>query len=86
MSLTSVTFDIPEDSLATLDEIAENLGENREHVLREAIAFYLEDYKQECAEFAEAERQIDAGETISHEEMLKRFEAMKASRPEKQAA
>ena len=75
MSLKILTFEASEESIATLDEIAENLGENREFVLREAVASYLSDYQQDCIELAEADRQIDAGETVPHDEVVAWFNA-----------
>jgi predicted transcriptional regulator len=75
MSMKPITFEVPEESLATLDEIAENLGETRDCVLRHAIALYLEDYKRECEEVTQAERQIDAGNFLTQEQMETRFQA-----------
>jgi len=75
MSMKPVTFELSEEALATLDEIAENLGENRDCVLREAVAFYLADYARLQTEVDEAERQIDAGEFFTQEQMEARFEA-----------
>jgi predicted transcriptional regulator len=79
MSMTSVTFEAPEAALATIDEIAANMETDRATVLRDALAFYLADYEEEKAMIAEADRQFAAGETISHEEVLARFNTWKAS-------
>jgi predicted transcriptional regulator len=86
MSMKTVTFEASEESIAKIDEIAANLEADRETVLREALTMYLADYEHLKSELAEGIRQADAGETISHEEMLERFEAMKASARDKQAA
>jgi predicted transcriptional regulator len=86
MSMKTVTFEAPEESITTIDEIAVNLEADRETVLREALAMYLADYEHLKSELAEGIRQADAGETISHEEMLERFESMKAAAKETKAA
>jgi predicted transcriptional regulator len=77
MSAINIDLDISEEQLKTLDEIAANMAVDRATVLREAIAFYLADYAQEGADLAESIRQADAGETISHEDMLERFAKVK---------
>jgi predicted transcriptional regulator len=80
MSQPTVTFELPEESLKTLDEIASNMETDRATVLREAIGLYLADYAALKAESEEAHRAYEAGETISQAEMEARFEAMKAAR------
>lgn len=86
MSLKSLTFEASESSLATLDEIAKGLGETREYVLREAFAQYIAEYEGEKAIVAEADRQFEAGETVSHEEVVAKFLAWKAANVVREAA
>ena len=74
MSDQALTFEVPEESIATLDEIASNRGVDRETVLREALAIYLARYEELKADLDEAERQIDAGDSLTHEEVAARFE------------
>jgi predicted transcriptional regulator len=74
MSAKALTFEAPEESIANLDEIASNRGVDRETVLREALAMYLADYEELKADLEEAERQIDAGDFLTHEEVVARFE------------
>jgi hypothetical protein len=45
MSMKTITFEASEESIVTLDEIAVNLGESRDYILREALAVYLEQYE-----------------------------------------
>ncbi len=75
MSMKPVTFEASEETIAMLDEIAGNVGESREYVLREAVASYLAGYEQLQAEVDEAEQQIDAGKFFTQDEMEARFEA-----------
>jgi predicted transcriptional regulator len=74
MSAKAVTFEAPEESIATIDEIAANLGVDRETVLREALATYLADYEELKADLEESLAQIDAGDFLTHAEVLARFE------------
>jgi predicted transcriptional regulator len=86
MSMKTVTFEAPEESIATIDDIAINLGIDRAEVLREALALYLAGDDDLQADLAEAIRQADAGETISHEEVLAEFESWKTSVKDRKAA
>jgi predicted transcriptional regulator len=74
MSDKALTFEAPEESIATLDEIASNRGVDRETVLREALATYLSDYERLKADLEESLAQIDAGDFLTHEEVVARFE------------
>jgi predicted transcriptional regulator len=74
MNAKAVTFEAPEESIATLDEIASNRGVDRETVLREALATYLSDYERLKADLEESLAQIDAGDFLTHEEVVARFE------------
>jgi len=75
MSMQSVTFEASEESIATIDEIAANREVDRAEILHDAIALYLADYEQLKADIAEGERDIDAGNFVTHEEVEARFEA-----------
>jgi len=86
MSMKTVTFETPEESIATIDEIAVNLGVDRAEVLREALALYLAGDDALEADLAEAIRQADADETISHEEFMAQFESWKSSVKGREAA
>ena len=74
MSAKPVTFEAPEEFIATIDEIAANLGVDRETVVREAVATYLADYEQLKADLEESTAEIDAGDFLTHEEVVARFE------------
>ena len=75
MSQQTVTLELPEESLKTLDEIAANMEVDRAAVLREAIALYLADFEALKSESEEAEREIAAGRYLTQDEMEARFEA-----------
>ncbi len=75
MSMTTVTLEVPEAALATIDEIAANMETDRVTILRDALAFYFADYEQEKAEVEEARRQIDAGNFKTQDEMEALFKA-----------
>jgi predicted transcriptional regulator len=79
MSMRAVSFEVSEEYLKTIDEIASNMEVDRASVLNDAVAMYLADYQQELADGAEADRQVEAGETLSHEEVVARYETWKAS-------
>ena len=74
MSVKAVTFEASDESITTIDEIAANLGVDRATVLREAVATYLADYEQLKADLEESTAQIDAGDFLTHEEVVDRFE------------
>ena len=74
MSDKALTFEAPEEAIATVDEIASNRGVDRETVLREALATYLSDYERLKADLEESLAQIDAGDFLTHEEVVARFE------------
>lgn len=74
MSAKPISFEASDESIATLDEIAANLGVDRATVLREALAMYLEDYEQLKSDLEEAANEIDAGDFLPHEEVVARFE------------
>lgn len=75
MSANSVTVEVTESELAVLDEIAAGREIGRTELIHEAVAAYLADYAQLQADLDEADRQIEAGEFIAHEEVVARFEA-----------
>jgi predicted transcriptional regulator len=81
MSAKTVTFEVPEESIATVDEIAANLGVDRGSVLSEALAMYLADYEELKSQLEESIAQIDAGDFLTHEEVLARHkEKMRTNR------
>jgi predicted transcriptional regulator len=82
MSLKTVTFEASEESLATLDEIAASRSIDHAEVLRDALDFYLADYVSLKADLEEADRQIESGETVSHEEVVAWFNAQHAREAE----
>jgi predicted transcriptional regulator len=72
MSAKTVTFEASEESIATIDEIAANRGVDQASVLREALAMYLADYEELKLQLEESIAQIDAGDFLTHEEVLAR--------------
>ena len=79
MANVKVTLELTEEELKTVDEIASNLETDRDGALRDMVEFYMDNYRAECAEAAEADRQLQAGETYSHEEVVAKYESWKAS-------
>jgi predicted transcriptional regulator len=86
MSLKTITFEASEAALATIDEIAVNMEVDRNTVLREALEIYLAQYELDKAEAAEVDRQFEAGETLSHEEVMAKYETWKAEHSVREAA
>ena len=70
MSSTTVTFEAPQELIATVDEIASARSVDRAIILRDALAEYIAEYEDIQADFAESERQFAAGETVPHQEMV----------------
>jgi predicted transcriptional regulator len=75
MSLTPIIFDVPEESLAALDEIAANMEADRATVLREAVGVYLSTYAQEKSIVEQAEQDIASGNFLAQQEVEARFKA-----------
>jgi predicted transcriptional regulator len=78
MSMKTLTFEAPEEAIAALDEIAVNLGVSREAVLGLAVDRYLAQHEDLKAEVEEAERQIDAGNFFTQEQIEARFASMQS--------
>jgi predicted transcriptional regulator len=70
MSSTIVSFEVPQELIATIDQIASNRSVDRAAIFRDALAEYVAEYLDLQADLEEGERQIAAGETVSHEDML----------------
>jgi predicted transcriptional regulator len=82
MSMKTLTFEAPEEAIAVVDEIAAGQSASQADVLRQALDLYLADYASLKADLAEADRQIESGETISHEEVIAWFEDQHAHEAE----
>jgi predicted transcriptional regulator len=82
MSLKTITFEASEESIATLDEIAAVRSLQHDELLRNALDLYLADYALLKADLQEADRQIDAGETVSHDEVVAWFNEQHTSKAE----
>jgi predicted transcriptional regulator len=70
MAEVIVTFNIEEDALRIIDEIAVNMELDRAAVLRDALTQYLASYRKECAEAEEAMSDIEAGNFYTHEQVM----------------
>ena len=86
MSVETVTFEASKELMATVDEIASNRSVDRAVILRDALAEYLTDYEDLQADLDESERQIAAGETVPHEEVVAWFNAKYAELDKSEAA
>jgi predicted transcriptional regulator len=82
MSLKTITFEASEESIAALDEIAAVRSVQHDELLRNALDLYLADYALLKADLQEADRQIDAGETVSHDEVVAWFNEQHTSEAE----
>src|ERR1700761_1774300 len=70
MGMTKIVTEIPEDALAAIDKISVNKHMDRGGILREALDAYLEDHAQIEADLKEADLQIEAGDTVPHEDVV----------------
>ena len=75
MSAQTVTFEAPTEAIAAVDEIASTREVDRAEILRDALAMYLAEHESLKSDLEEADRQIEAGETIPHEEVVAWFNA-----------
>jgi predicted transcriptional regulator len=80
--MKTLTFEAPEEAIAVVDEIAAGQSASQAEVLRQALDLYLADYASLKADLAEADRQIESGETVSHEEVIAWFKAQHAHEAE----
>jgi predicted transcriptional regulator len=71
MPLKTITFRVPEERLQALDLLAEVQQRDRSFVLNEAVNQYLSLYDYHCELIREGLRQVEAGETVPHEEVLR---------------
>jgi predicted transcriptional regulator len=74
MSKDTVTFRLPPEKRAALDEIAAGLDRDRTYVLNEAIDLYLELHQWQVAHILNGIQQADAGEFASEDEVSAAFE------------
>jgi predicted transcriptional regulator len=86
MSVETITFEAPKELIATIDEIAAQREVDRADIMRDALAEYLADYEDLQADLDEGYRQLDAGETVSHEEMVTWLHAQHSETDKSEAA
>ena len=86
MSTATVTFEVPQELIATVDEIASKRSIDRAVILRDALAEYIADYEDLQSDLDESERQMAAGETVPHEEVVAWFHAQHSEHDESEAA
>jgi len=82
MSMKTLSFEASEESVATLEEIAAWRAVDHAEVLRDALDLYLADQAALKADLEEADREIEAGETVPHEEVVAWFNAQHAHEAE----
>jgi predicted transcriptional regulator len=76
MALKTVTVRIPEEKVKKLDKAAKQQRRDRSFVLNEAVDEYLSLQEYHLALIEEGIRQDEAGEVISHEEVMKRISSL----------
>ena len=79
MQQKKIIFRVPSKKIKALDSLAGTRRLSRTDILNEAIDEYLALNEQWKAQIREGIRQADAGETIPHEEVLRRFASLSAS-------
>lgn len=82
---TVVSIRLTSDILAQVDELAAEMERSRASVLARAIREYVEHEYGRLVDMREAERELDAGKGIPHEQMTAWVEDLKAGkgRPKK---
>src|SRR6185437_3780289 len=76
MALKTVTVRIPEEKVKKLDKAAKQQRRDRSFILNEAVDEYLSLQEYHLALIDEGIRQDEAGEVISHEEVMKRIRSL----------
>lgn len=73
MPNTRLTIDCSEEQIQIFDEIAANLDTDRASVIADALTQYIADYKAELLETDEALAELEAGKTLSNEQVIQQF-------------
>jgi RHH-type transcriptional regulator, rel operon repressor / antitoxin RelB len=76
MALKTVTVRIPEEKVKKLDRAAKQQRRDRSFILNEAVDEYLSLQEYHLALIDEGIRQDDAGEVVSHEEVMKKIRSL----------
>lgn len=82
----AITVNLAEETLSALADAAQREGLSVEQLVPLVLDSYLAEMLSLQEDLAEADRQIAAGNTVSHEEMVAEFEARFAARKRTEAA
>jgi predicted transcriptional regulator len=75
MATTTVSLEIPDELLAQVQATAERYKVKSEAILLSAVEHYLEVDMETRLAVEEGLRQLDAGESFSHEEVMASYHA-----------
>jgi predicted transcriptional regulator len=86
MSNVRVSFELPEEMIAALDEVASNREVDRAEILLEALEMFVANYEELKADLEESARQIEAGQFVAHEDVVAWFNAQHSGIDKSEAA
>lgn len=75
-----LTANLPDDLATELDRVSGLTGRSKSWIMRNALAEWMTEEQRRYDLTLEALKSVDAGETISHEEMVARLEQRKLDR------
>jgi predicted transcriptional regulator len=80
-----VTAKLPTELATRLDDAAERIDRTRSWIIRHAVAEWLAEEQRRHELTLEAMAEVDAGQTLTHAEVLARVEQRKRERREQRA-
>ena len=80
----TISFRIPADKVAALDEIAKAMDRDRSYLLNEAVESYLNEQRRFAAMVQEGIDAAERGELVDHEEVGRMIDSWEAEERAKQ--
>lgn len=72
----TINTTLTNDTITTLDEVAESQSRTRDNIIQEAVDSYLGSLLSLGAEIQEARESIKAGHFISHDDIKAKYRAL----------
>ena len=75
-----VTARLPDDLVSRMDVIADRIERSKSWIVREAVSHWLDEEQRRYELTVDALKDVDAGRTIAHDEVIAMMEARKQER------
>ena len=75
-----VTAKLPDDLVSRMDAIADRIERSKSWIVREAVSHWLDEEQRRYELTLDALKDVDAGRTIAHEEVIAMMEVRKQER------